>query len=268
VRLVEIEDSETESDTYVIWCDSEICEERDDDETTVTRRAFAQGEQVGGTSHYFARDQLGSVREVLDGSEALLARYAYDPWGRRNLTEGNDETSLGFGGYRVLSSVSSVHISLYRAYDAALGRWLSEDPIKMADGTNLLMFVRNGPVTFTDWLGLLSYKPGVPPATGPLLGLLNCIQKCVGRDLRITSTTEERGPNTPHGRGVAADITWDPDADFAKKLLCCAARCGAGYGLDEGRNPSSRSTGPHFHVQLPPGLRGGRGDLPCKECQM
>lgn len=40
VRIVEKENGVTQSDTKVVWCESDICEERAADGTTVTRRAF------------------------------------------------------------------------------------------------------------------------------------------------------------------------------------------------------------------------------------
>lgn len=52
---------------------------------------------------------------------------------------------------------SGLHLALYRAYDAELGRWLSEDPIGERGGLNLYGYVGNGPLMFTDPLGLEWY---------------------------------------------------------------------------------------------------------------
>jgi hypothetical protein len=46
VRIVEKENSVVQSDAKVVWCEAEICEERAADGVTVTRRAFALGEQA------------------------------------------------------------------------------------------------------------------------------------------------------------------------------------------------------------------------------
>lgn len=88
MRIVEKESSVVQSDTKVIWCRSEICEERAADGTTVTRRAFGVGEQVTGAARFFASDHLSSVGEVTDSTSTVLARYAFDPCGRRTLDPG------------------------------------------------------------------------------------------------------------------------------------------------------------------------------------
>jgi RHS repeat-associated protein len=112
--------------------------------------------------------------------------------------------------------------------------------------------------------GQLKYKTGVPSAKGKLDNLLKCTQQCYGGDLRVTSTNEPmkgaHQSNTPHGRGEAADLGVPPGQEG--KVLACAARCGAGFGLNERAHPSKHATGPHVHIQIPKGTHGGRGDLP------
>lgn len=67
----------------------------------------------------------------------------------------------------------------------------------------------------------------------------------------------------PHSTGEAVDFAYDGGKDSAK-MLCCGAGCGAGMGLDEGKHPSNRATGPHYHFQFPDGKNPARphGDLP------
>jgi RHS repeat-associated protein len=136
----------------VLWCETAICEERTADGATVTRRAFGLGEQVNGQTRFFATDHLGSVREVTDGAGALLARYAFDPWGRRTVTAGTDVTSVGFTGHRT-HAASGLALALYRGYDAGLGRWVSEDPIGFRGGSNFYRYVDNAPAEHLDLLG-------------------------------------------------------------------------------------------------------------------
>jgi RHS repeat-associated protein len=130
-----------------------VCEERNADGTTVTRRSFPFGEQASGEQRYFAADHLRSVTEVTDSSATVLARYAFDPWGRRTLTAGSDLTVVGFTGHRWHAS-DSLWLTLYREYDADAGRWLSPDPIGMAGGINLYAYAADAPVRFVDPLGL------------------------------------------------------------------------------------------------------------------
>jgi RHS repeat-associated protein len=123
------------------------------DGATVTRRAFAQGEHISVANRYFATDHLGSIIGVTDSAGAVIARYSFDPWGRETVIEGTNVTNVGFTGHQ-LRTPGALLLSLYRAYDPALGRWISEDPLKFVDGPNTLAYVQNNPTGVADPLGL------------------------------------------------------------------------------------------------------------------
>jgi RHS repeat-associated protein len=126
VRIVEKDNGSVTSDVRFLWCATELCEERDSTGGTVTKRFFGQGEQVGGTNYFFTRDHLGSVREMTDGSGTIRARYEYDPYGRRTKVSGDSDADFGFTGHYV-HGPSGLHLALFRAYDADLGRWISRE---------------------------------------------------------------------------------------------------------------------------------------------
>lgn len=115
----------------------------------MTRRVFAEGEQVGGIARFFANDHLGSVTDVTDGTAAVLGRYSFDAWGRRTLTAGTDVTRVGFTGHQ-WQPYSGLSLAWFRGYDAELGRWVSEDPAGLVDGPNRHAYVRNNPVRYID----------------------------------------------------------------------------------------------------------------------
>jgi RHS repeat-associated protein len=127
--LVQKENGVTQSDTKVIWCATEICEERGADGISVMRRAFVQGEEATGIIRYFAADHLGSVSELTNESGTLLARYAFDPWGTRTLAAGSDITNVGFTGHRQAMPSSDLLLAQYRSYSPSFARWTSEDPL-------------------------------------------------------------------------------------------------------------------------------------------
>jgi RHS repeat-associated protein len=55
------------------------------------------------------------------------------------------------------SSDVGVYLTMFRAYSADLGRWLSRDPLKSAElveGSNVYTYVGNDPVNRIDRLGL------------------------------------------------------------------------------------------------------------------
>ena len=72
-----------------VWCGTDLCEERDSTGTNVTKRFFAEGEQISGTNYFFTRDHLGSVREMTDSIGTIHAQYDYDPYGQQTKLPGD-----------------------------------------------------------------------------------------------------------------------------------------------------------------------------------
>jgi RHS repeat-associated protein len=137
-------------------------EERDASGKTVKRFYVHGFQSVSGgvaTNYYYTRNHLGSIREVVDGSGSVKSRYDYDPYGRRTLVSGNDLADFGFTGFLYHKS-TGLNLTLFRAYDSDLGRWLSRDPIGERGGLNLYGYVGNNPVNATDLLGL--FPPSHP----------------------------------------------------------------------------------------------------------
>jgi RHS repeat-associated protein len=162
IRVVEKDNGVAQSESNVVWCREEICEERAGDGATIVRRVFVQGEQISGANRYFATDHLGSVTAVTDGSVALVTRYDFDPSGRRAITAGVPSTSIGFTGHPV-HAASGTYLTLYRTYDPDLARWISEDPLGFDAGPNFYAYVGNSLTTAIDPVGLARRKQ-VPPS--------------------------------------------------------------------------------------------------------
>jgi RHS repeat-associated protein len=142
-----------------VWCGLRLCEERDAT-GAVVKRFFPQGVKIeAGTnagSYFYTRDHLGSIRELTDSSSNVRARYVYDPYGRRAKLAGDVEADFGFAGM-FWSPEVKLSLTHFRAYDAELGRWISRDPLPIAEvrqGPNLYAYVRNDPVNRVDPLGL------------------------------------------------------------------------------------------------------------------
>jgi RHS repeat-associated protein len=155
VRVVEKENGITQSDAKVLWCEDEICEERDAGGMVVVRR-FGHADEVSGTARFLTTDHLRSIVDQTNGNGALQSHYSYDPFGRQEFTG----VQLGRARYTGHDNQSDAGILLswYRAYDSSLGRWLSEDPSGTASGINLYAYVDNNPIADYDPMGLAKRK--------------------------------------------------------------------------------------------------------------
>jgi RHS repeat-associated protein len=140
-----------------VWNRATPAEERDGS-NAVTKRFYGFGEQIGGVAYFFTADHLGSIREMVDSTSLIRARYDYDPYGRITKVSGDLEADFGFTGF-YRHQASGLSLALFRAYDPGLGCWLARDPIAENGGINLYGYVGNNPVNRMDVLGL---APGDP----------------------------------------------------------------------------------------------------------
>ena len=139
---------------------------------TVTRTypalALSPGEQVneedlkvaepqavkGVSPYYYFYDGQGSVGSFTGSSGADIGAYGYDAFGRDI-----DHSGIpGGNAYKFSTKEFEPIFGMYyfggRYYDPDAGRWLTPDPIGMADGLNKYLYVHNDPVNFVDPLGL------------------------------------------------------------------------------------------------------------------
>ncbi|HEU5122558.1 MAG TPA: RHS repeat-associated core domain-containing protein [Verrucomicrobiae bacterium] len=157
----------TTSTKLFLWCGSELCQEQNSG-GTITKEFFSQGEVRGASKYFYTRDHLGSIREVVDYSGNILARYDYDPYGARTKVTGTFDCDFGFCGYYV-HEPSGLFLTLFRAYGSDTGRWLNRDPIGELGGLNLYNYVYNNPVNFIDPYGLFQTGMFVRGAIGAVV---------------------------------------------------------------------------------------------------
>jgi RHS repeat-associated protein len=158
-RVVEKENGVVVSDRRYLWCDLNLCEERDATNANVLKKYEALGVKVYAQAglppgnYFYAHDHLGSIREMTDSSGQPRAVYDYTPFGRRSRTSGDLDSDFGFTGHP-FHAASELHLAPFRAYDANLARWLSRDPIGEVDTPNLFAYVLNDPINLVDPDGL------------------------------------------------------------------------------------------------------------------
>lgn len=144
----------TNSVRYFKWEGNRLAEEQNA-AGTVIRRYFPGGFWFNGNNYFYLTDHLGSVREVVNSSGTVVARFTYDPYGRRTRLSGTLQVDIGFTGH-FHHEPSGLIFAPFRIYDPNTGRWLSRDPIEEDGGLNLYAYCGGDPVNFVDTLGLSS----------------------------------------------------------------------------------------------------------------
>jgi len=131
----------------------------------IVDQLFARVDENGAA--WLLTDHLGSVRDVVSNSTSptILDTIAYDAFG--NATPANSTADATYGGrYKWTGREFDVETGLQynraRYYDAATGRWLSQDPMGFDAGdSNLYRYVNNAPTNMTDPNGLQAEVPTV-----------------------------------------------------------------------------------------------------------
>ena len=128
-----------------------------------------------GTTYYHA-DGIGNVTTLINGSQNVVARYLYNPFGQMEGKWGSlaDANSMQFSSM-AHHNLSGLSLYAYRAYDPSLQRWLNRDPIEETGGINLYQFVGNNSIRNVDPLGLdweqgLSDLADAAMAASPVVG--------------------------------------------------------------------------------------------------
>jgi RHS repeat-associated protein len=135
------------------------------DATGALQTQYTQGEGVdqpmaeirGGAagSAYYQQDALSSVTSISGTTGTLLNSDIYDAFG--NITASTGSFANPFQ-YTARDNDSETGLRYYRAryFDSVTGRFLSEDPIEFAGGTNFYRYVENSPLNYLDPFGLQS----------------------------------------------------------------------------------------------------------------
>jgi RHS repeat-associated protein len=106
----------------------------------------------GSSISYFAVDGLGSINSLNDPAGTVQNSYAYDAWGVLRNQTGSTPNLFGYTGREF--GESGLMFYRERYYSPAIGKFISEDPLRFTAGVNFYSYVLNDPVNFIDPSGL------------------------------------------------------------------------------------------------------------------
>ncbi|MEW6279792.1 MAG: RHS repeat-associated core domain-containing protein [Candidatus Eremiobacterota bacterium] len=106
-----------------------------------------------GVTYRILRDQLGSVRLVVEASTGnIVQRLSYGPWGTVL-----EDTNPGFQPFGYAGGLYDPDTTLVRFgardYDPETGRWTTKDPSGLLAGMNTYQYVDADPVNYLDPIG-------------------------------------------------------------------------------------------------------------------
>ena len=113
----------------------------------------------GGRTYRLIKDQLGSVRLVVDTADGTIVQeMRYDAWGNVVLDTNPGFQPFGFAGGLYDPQTRLVRFGA-RDYDASIGRWMAKDPALFLDlpvsgHANVFAYAANSPLGEMDPSGL------------------------------------------------------------------------------------------------------------------
>lgn len=122
----------------------------------------------GESTRYYAHDQIGSIRLVVDDTGTVDGNVDYDPYGRVTNLDGNAPLGIGYTGEWTRSDPEGDLIYLRnRWYDTETAQFLSRDGLTSATRSPY-GYAANNPLTYTDPTGNIPLL--VPAIIGGLIG--------------------------------------------------------------------------------------------------
>lgn len=120
-----------------------------------------------GVTESYLVDALGSTLELRDAAQNQTAAYTYDPYG--NTTSSAASTNgIKYTGRE--QDLEDLYYYRNRYYKPSAGRFISEDPIGLAGGSNIYTYVGNSPLHYIDPYGLTPEGAAIGGAVGAGVG--------------------------------------------------------------------------------------------------
>jgi RHS repeat-associated protein len=124
----------------------------------------------GGTVSWYLADALGTVRDLINNSGAVIDHVDFSAFGTV-LDESSPTSGDRFVSFAGLErdTVTGLNLAVEREENPGTGRWDSRDPAAFGAGdTNLYRYVLNNPALYVDWNGTDLFAPPIETLPNPL----------------------------------------------------------------------------------------------------
>ena len=169
--------------------------------------------QVGIDTEYYNFNGHGDTTSLTNASGNVIISYTFDAFGVQTNSNLNDTNPFRYCGEYADVETGMIYLRA-RYYDPALGRFISEDPIK--DGLNWYVYCGSNPVNFRDPTGLSGTRFVNTDSDG---GVDLKVRSGAGTSHSIVGTVANRGTVSFTGNKTTqiidghywAEITYDGD---------------------------------------------------------
>lgn len=111
-------------------------------------------QESNGQTTWMLADHLGSVRDLVNNSGAVVNHFTYDSFGQVVGSTGTVDTRYKFTG-REYDGETGLYYYRARYFDPGVGRFIGQDPMGFGAGdSNLYRYVGNSPIGYIDPSGL------------------------------------------------------------------------------------------------------------------
>jgi RHS repeat-associated protein len=119
----------------------------------------------GGQYGYYLTDHLGTPRQIITMSGAILWSADYDAFGLAIISKQSVISNLRYPG-QYYDGETGLHYNFFRYYDPAFGRYISSDPIGLEGGINLYLYAYGNVLVYSDPTGEF-----IPALVGAAIGM-------------------------------------------------------------------------------------------------